>query len=190
MSQTHFSGITKMRITYHIYIQASTLTEAVEKIGLNGNIIGQPSVVANSGAGTELKNIIARFGLKPGFNCKCGQHIREMDTKGVEWCAENIDTITGWLREEAQQANLPFTEIGAKLLIRRAISNARKKQKGEQEMTVKLVIEIDAENVYEAFERTKPKEGKVIAATAEPPRQAAQQKPTGLIPAQVVRPQT
>ncbi len=177
-----------MQVIYHISIHASTLTEAVEKIGLNGNIIGQPSVVANSGAGTELKNIIARFGLRPGFNCKCGQHIREMDTKGVEWCAENIGIITEWLREEAQRAALPFTEIGAKLLIKRSISNARKKQKGEQEMTVKLVIEIDTENVYEAFERTKPKEGKVTAATAEPPRPTPQQKPTGLIPAQVVRP--
>ncbi len=175
-----------MRITYHVSIQARTLGEAVEKIGLNG----QASIIPIGGAGTELKNLIAKFGLQPGLNCKCGQHIREMDANGVEWCAENIDTITGWLREEAQRASLPFTEIGAKLLIKRAIRNARKKQKGEQEMTVKLVIEIDAENVYEAFERTKPKEGKVTAATAEPPRPTPQQKPAGIIPATVVRPQT
>ncbi len=158
-----------MQVTYQISIQAHTLVEAVEKIGQ-----GQASVVATGGAGTELKNLIAKFGLKPGFNCKCGQHIQEMDTKGVEWCVENIGTITEWLREEAGRAKLPFTEIGARLLIKRAISNAKKKQKGEQEMTVKLVVEIDSDNVYDAFERTKPKEGKVTAATAEPTRPASQ----------------
>ncbi len=173
-----------MQVTYHISIQARTLAEAVQKISLNGNVVSQPSIVAIDGAGTELKNLIARFGLKPGLNCKCGQHIREMDTKGVEWCAENIATITHWLREEAQRAKLPFTEIGAKLLIKRAVSNAKKKQKGEQHMTVKLVVEIDTDDVYEAFARTKPAEGRVTAATAEPARPvpaAAQPKvsPTG-----------
>ncbi len=163
-----------MRITYHVSILARTLTEAVEKIGLNGNIVGQPMIVPDGGAGSELKNLIAKFGLKPGLNCKCGQHIREMDQKGAEWCEQNIGTITEWLREEAQRAQLPFTEIGAKLLIRRAISNARKKQKGEQDMTVKLIVEIDTDDVYDAFTRTKPAEGKVTAATAEPTRPTPQ----------------
>ncbi len=173
-----------MQVTYHISIQARTLAEAVQKIGLNGNIVGQPSIVHTFGAGTELKNLIAKFGLKPGLNCKCGQHIREMDQNGVEWCAENIDTITEWLREEAERAHLPFTQIGATLLIRRAISNARKKQNKETDMTVKLVVEIDTDDVYDALTRTKPVEGKVTAATAEPARvapAAAQPKvsPTG-----------
>ncbi len=168
-----------MRVTYHISIPSQTLDEALDKIGLRG----KASVVASGGAGTELKNLIAKFGLKPGLNCKCGQHIREMDTKGVEWCAENIDTITEWLREEAQRARLPFTEIGAKLLIKRAISNAKKKQKGEQEMTINLVVEIDDDDVYSALERTRPKEGKVKAAKAEEtkPTPTAQDKlPTQL----------
>ncbi len=159
-----------MQVTYHISIVAHTLSEAVQKIGLNGNIVGQPSIVPTNGAGMELKNLIAKFGLKPGFNCKCGQHIREMDQKGVEWCEQNISTITEWLREEAQRAHLPFTATGARLLIRKAISNARKKQKGEQDMTVKLVVEIDTDDVYDALSRTKPAEGKVTAATAEPTR--------------------
>ncbi len=174
-----------MQLTYHVSIQATTLAEAVEKIGLNGNIVGQPSVIPSGGAGTELKNLIAKFGLKPGLNCKCGQHIREMDQKGIEWCESNIDTITEWLREEAQRAKLPFTEIGAKLLIKRAINNAKKKQKGEQEMTVKMVVEIDSDDVYDALTRTKPAEGKVTAATAEPTRQVPatpQPKPNSPVP--------
>ncbi len=159
-----------MQVTYHISIQARTLNEAVQKIGLNGKMVGQPVIVPMNGAGTELKNLIAKFGLKPGLNCKCGQHIREMDQKGVEWCEQNVATISGWLREEAQRAKLPFTEIGAKLLIKKAISNAKKKQKGEQDMTVKMVVEIDTDDVYDALTRTKPAEGKVTAATAEPTR--------------------
>ncbi len=159
-----------MQVTYHVSIQARTLSEAVQRIGFNGNIVGQPSVVIRNGPGSELKHLIAKFGLKPASNCKCAQHIREMDQKGVEWCEANITTITEWLREEAQRAKLPFTEIGAKLLIRKAISNARKKQKGEQDMTVKLVVEIDSDDVYDALTRTKPAEGKVTAATAEPTR--------------------
>jgi hypothetical protein len=166
-----------MQVTYHISIHASTLAEAVEKIGVTGEANAVASLVASGGAGTELKNLIGKFGLKPGLNCKCGQHIREMDAKGTDWCEQNIDTINGWLREEAERAHLPFTQIGATLLIRRAISNARKKQKGEQNMTVKLVVEIDTDDVYDAFTRTKPKEGKVTAATAEPPRPAPPQQP-------------
>ncbi len=167
-----------MLVTYNISTQAHTLSKAVEKIGLKG----KASIISSSGvAGTELKNLIEKFGLKPGLNCKCEQHIREMDASGVEWCERNIGTIIEWLREEAQRANLPFTEIGAKLLIRRAIGNAKKKQKGEQEMTVKLIIEIDTDDIYDAFERTKPKEGKVTAATAEParPTPAAMQRAQG-----------
>ncbi len=158
-----------MQVTYHIQ------TSNGEKIEPNEGEVISRSVITIGGAGTELKNLIARFGLKPGLNCKCGQHIREMDTKGAEWCEQNIDTINGWLREEAERAHLPFTQIGATLLIRRAIGNAKKKQKGEQDMTVKLVVEIDTDDVYDALTRTKPKEGKVTAATAEPPRLQPQQ---------------
>ncbi len=153
-----------MLVTYHIQSSNSGNIEPNE-----GTVISR-SVIPVGGAGTELQNLIAKFGLKPGLNCKCSHHIRKMDQTGIEWCEQNIPTIVDWLREEAQRANLPFTEIGAKLLIKRAISNARKKQKGEQDMTVKLVVEIDTDDVYEAFTRTKPAEGKVTAATAEPTR--------------------
>ncbi len=153
-----------MQVIYHIQLSNG------ENIAPHEGTVISRSTVAIGGAGTELKNLIAKFGLRPGLNCKCGQHIREMDSNGVEWCEQNIETITSWLREEAERARLPFTEIGAKLLIKRAISNAKKKQKGEQEMTVKLVVEIDTDDVYDAFTRTKPAEGKVTAATAEPTR--------------------
>ncbi len=155
-----------MQVTYHIFIHARTLPEAVEKIGLNG----QASIVPTGGAGTELEALINWFGINAIPGCKCKQHVRAMNINGVEWCEQNIDTITGWLRVEAQRAKLPFTEVGAKLLIKRATSNARKKQKENQDMTVKLVVEIDTDDVYDALTRTKPADGKVTAATAEPTR--------------------
>lgn len=76
------------------------------------------------GPGTELRKLIAKFGFKPKAGCKCTQHIREMDLKGEQWCRDNVDTIVGWLREEAARSGYPFTEIGAKILIKRAISKS------------------------------------------------------------------
>ena len=49
---------------------------------------------------------------------------REQDSPG--WCEANIDTIVGWLREQAEARGLPFLEIAAKMLVRRAIRNARR----------------------------------------------------------------
>ncbi len=49
-----------------------------------------------------------------------------MDDKGPEWCEANEDTILGWLREEATKRKLPFVDLAGRLLIRRAIRNARK----------------------------------------------------------------
>lgn len=81
---------------------------------------------APSGPGTELKKIIYKLGFKPKAGCKCGQHIMEMNTNGPDWCEQNIDTITGWLREEAVRAGYPFIESGARLIIRRAIRNSKR----------------------------------------------------------------
>jgi hypothetical protein len=49
-----------------------------------------------------------------------------MDRQGVEWCEANLDTIIGWLREQAEARGLPFLDLAGRLLVRRAISNARR----------------------------------------------------------------
>lgn len=49
-----------------------------------------------------------------------------MNTRGPDWCAENIDTIVGWLREESEKRKLPFVDFAGKLLIQRAIKMSRK----------------------------------------------------------------
>jgi hypothetical protein len=49
-----------------------------------------------------------------------------MDRQGVEWCEGNLDTIVGWLREQAEARGLPFLYLAGRLLVRRAIANARR----------------------------------------------------------------
>jgi hypothetical protein len=49
-----------------------------------------------------------------------------MDRRGCDWCAANIDSIVAWLREEATKRKLPFLDIAGRVLVRRAIKNARK----------------------------------------------------------------
>jgi hypothetical protein len=38
----------------------------------------------------------------------------------------NIDTVVGWLREEATKRGLPFLDAAGRMLVRRAIRNARR----------------------------------------------------------------
>lgn len=77
-------------------------------------------VQANNGPGTELKKLLAKLGITQG-GCSCNSHAAEMDRKGPDWCTANLDTITGWLRDEAAKRKLPFSAVAARLLIRRAI---------------------------------------------------------------------
>jgi len=51
-----------------------------------------------------------------------------MDEWGVEEASrpERIDQVVGWLRDEAQARGLPFIDAIGRMLVRRAIHNARK----------------------------------------------------------------
>lgn len=77
-----------------------------------------------SGPGTELKKLLSRLGIRERADCGCKSHAREMDHRGVDWCRENIDTIVGWLREEAGKQGLPFVDAGARMLVKYAIRRA------------------------------------------------------------------
>jgi hypothetical protein len=78
------------------------------------------------GPGTELKNLLSRIGITATPNCSCNAKARIMDAKGIEWCDSNIDTIVGWLRAEAEKRKLPFVDLAGRLLVKRAIANARR----------------------------------------------------------------
>jgi len=76
--------------------------------------------------GTELRSILGRFGLTASGDCKCRSRAALMDANGCDWCEANIEEIAGWLRESAADRGLPFVDMAARLLVRRAIANARK----------------------------------------------------------------
>jgi hypothetical protein len=79
-------------------------------------------------AGAELKKLLAawpfRIAAKP--DCPCNARAAEMDARGCDWCEANIETIVGWLREQAEARGLPFLDIAGRMLVRRAIANARR----------------------------------------------------------------
>ncbi len=74
--------------------------------------------------GTELKRLLARAGIVSAQGCGCDSRADEMNRRGPAWCRENVDTISGWLREAAHKKGLPYVETLGRLLIRRAIKRA------------------------------------------------------------------
>jgi len=80
------------------------------------------------GPGTELKKLLAVVGITATPDCSCNARAAEMDRQGCDWCEANIDTIVGWLREQAEARGLPFLDVAGRMLVRRAIRNARRPQ--------------------------------------------------------------
>lgn len=86
-----------------------------------------------NGPGTILSKMLGKIGINSTPNCSCRRRAIEMNNRGPDWCAENIDTIVGWLREEAEKRKLPFVDFAGKLLIQRAIKVSRKNIKLENQ---------------------------------------------------------
>ena len=88
---------------------------------------GVAATQPDSGPGTQLKKLLGRLGIsadEPG--CKCKSRAAYMDRQGCEWVAANMDTVVGWLREEAQRRGMPFIDAAGKILVREAVRRARK----------------------------------------------------------------
>ena len=77
-------------------------------------------------AGTALKSLLASIGITATPDCPCTARANEMDRRGCDWCEANIDTIVGWLREQAEARGLPFLDAAGRVIVRRAIKNARR----------------------------------------------------------------
>lgn len=76
--------------------------------------------------GTILSKMIKSVGIQMTDSCSCKRHALEMNEYGNDWCEQNIDTVVGWLREEASRRGLPFMDALGKLLVGRAIKKSRK----------------------------------------------------------------
>jgi len=92
-----------------------------------------PQAKPPHGPGTELHSLLGRFGLTASGDCKCNSRARYMDQQGCDWCEANLEEIVGWLRESAAERGLPFLDLPARLLVKRAIANARRKEAASAE---------------------------------------------------------
>lgn len=114
-----------------------------EKIYENGEVVyrdchtgapvGQPPQA--DGPGTELKALLKDwFGIVANFGCSCNAMAKKMNANGPEWCqGAGMPEILKAMRTEhskrlaKRETILPWSEIGAKWLIRKACQRAVEK---------------------------------------------------------------
>ena len=87
-----------------------------------------PTLPLSHGPGTELSRLLKRLGINPTPTCQCRAKQQQMDQWGCDECErpERIDEVVKVMRAEAEARGLPFLDIAGRLLVRRAISNARR----------------------------------------------------------------
>ena len=80
------------------------------------------------GPGTELSKLLKRFGINPTPTCQCRAKAQEMDQWGCDEASkpERIDEVVAVMRAEAEARGLPFLDVAGRMLVRRAIANARR----------------------------------------------------------------
>ena len=80
------------------------------------------------GPGTELSKLLKRFGISPTPTCQCRAKQQQMDQWGCDECSkpERIDEVVAVMRAEAEARGLPFLDLAGRMLVRRAIANARR----------------------------------------------------------------
>ena len=85
-----------------------------------------PAPIPVAGPGTHLASLLRRLGIAETPGCKCRSYAAQMDRYGVDGCTDRIMEIVAWLRAEAGNRGLPFVDFAGKLLVNRAIANARR----------------------------------------------------------------
>ena len=85
-----------------------------------------PAPIPVPGPGTHLASILGRLGLSEKPGCRCKSYAAQMDRWGVDGCTDRILEIVARLRAEAGNRGLPFVDFAGKLLVSRAIANARR----------------------------------------------------------------
>jgi hypothetical protein len=107
---------------------------AVECASLRRNCVKVSS--AGERVGHHVSLLLKKFSIRHTAGCKCKSKAKYLDSVGAGWCEQNIETIVEWLKEEASARGLPFFSTIARMLVRRAIANARKEaSRGKTETT-------------------------------------------------------
>ena len=106
------------------FINCSVCGRRIDAPGAVCGVDGSPG-----GPGTELKAILSGwpFRLSISSTCKCNHRAATMDAWGADGCESRMSEIVGWLRSEARERNIFFSDAIARLLVSRAISRARKR---------------------------------------------------------------
>jgi len=88
----------------------------------------EPPAPTANGPGTELSKLLKRFVIEPTPTCACRAKAAQMDEWGPDECSkpERIDEVVAVMRAEATARGLPFIDIAGRMLVRRAIANARR----------------------------------------------------------------
>jgi hypothetical protein len=79
-------------------------------------------------AGQHLTALLARFGIHYQPGCRCKDMALKMNRMGCDWCesAAGMNEIVAAMRAEAAKRKLPFVDAAGRMLVRRAIANARR----------------------------------------------------------------
>lgn len=82
----------------------------------------------NHGPGTELSKLLKKFGIEPVPTCACRAKAAQMNAWGPDECSrpERIEEVIAVMREEAMARGLPFIDAVGRMLVKRAIHNARR----------------------------------------------------------------
>lgn len=78
-----------------------------------------------AGPGTELKALLAKFGIHASPTCGCNAMAQKMNVWGPDESLNHLEEIVDVMEETAKKRGLPFLRSAAKLLVRRAISKSR-----------------------------------------------------------------
>jgi len=88
----------------------------------------EPPPPPTHGPGTELSRLLKRIGIEPTPTCACRAKAAQMDAWGPDEASkpERIAEVVAVMRAEAEARGLPFLDLAGRVLVRRAIQNARR----------------------------------------------------------------
>lgn len=103
---------------------SSKVNHACETSGKSPQLMAQ-------GPGTELKALLAKFGIQSSPTCQCNAMAVKMNVWGPDECLSHLEEIVDVMESEAGKRKLPFLRAAGRLLVKKAIANARKRGNGQ-----------------------------------------------------------
>lgn len=85
----------------------------------------------DDGVGFELARLISWFYVDTDPCLICKYRMQKMNVWGPDVCEEKIETILVWLKQAANKRRIPYVDFAVRLLLKKAIANARRKCCGD-----------------------------------------------------------